>query len=277
VIRTRSEQGPRTTHVNLNPRLSAIVRVAGQHTLRVSAATSYRTPTPFQAFVDIAPQHYDPPIPTSWGVISNPGLRPEQLRAVEVGYRGRAFYWLRLDATAYAQRALHLFDVPSASIPIVTVNRRNERHLGFELGAQLRPSERLSGYLNYSFLHAHLPLDPAGVQRFPPHIAGLGARAELPGRLIARGDFYFTRTITTPFIYTDYKTVLSQDQREINGQSILNLRLARRLSAGNLELFVAGTNLLAPLRARHRLMLYPQDTAAPIGAVFLLGLELKPQ
>jgi iron complex outermembrane receptor protein len=270
-------RGVETTYVNLNPRLSAIVRLASQHTVRASAATSYRTPTAFQTFVDIAPQSYEPPIPMTWGVVSNPGLRPEQLQAVELGYRGRAAYWLRLDATLYAQRALHLFDVPAASLPIQNINRRRERHLGLELGAQLRPSEALSGYLNYSFMHAELPSDPAGLQRFPPHILGLGARAELPRRLVARGDAYFTRAITAPFITTDYQTVLSQDRREIQGQAVLNLRLGQRVAGGAVEVFAAGNNVLAPLRPRRRLMQYAQESAAPIGAVFLLGLELRPR
>jgi iron complex outermembrane receptor protein len=277
VVRSRSNKGGESTYVNLNPRLSAIVRVAKQHTLRASAATSYRTPTPFQAFVDIAGEPYDPPIPTAWGVWGNPSLRPEKLGAVELGYRGRAAWWLRFDATLFLQRATDLHDFDGASVPVTTINRRRERHEGIELGAQLKASEQLSGYLNYAFLHADLPSDPDGVQRFPPHILGLGASAQLPWRLKARGDFYFTSAITAPLIATDYKTVLLRDNRVVPRQTSLNLRLARTLMSGTAEVFAAGTNVLAPLRPLPELRLFPQDSAAPIGAVFLLGVELRPQ
>src|SRR4029450_4763612 len=98
--------------------------------------------------------------------------------------------------TLFVQRATDLLDFDGARVPVTTINRRRERHEGIELGAQLKASEGVPGYLNYAFLHAALPSDPEGIRRFPPHILGLGARAKLPGRLTARGDFYFTSALT---------------------------------------------------------------------------------
>ena len=89
--------GTDVRYSNLSPRASLIVRVGAQHTLRASAASSYRTPSPFENFVDIV-------IPTTGnqppvrGVASNPSLSPEVLQSLEVGYRGRPVWWLSLDS-----------------------------------------------------------------------------------------------------------------------------------------------------------------------------------
>ena len=57
-------------------------------------------------------------------------------------------------------------------------------------------------------------------------------------------------------------------------QLLLNARLARQLLHGKAELFLCGTNLLAPLRSRDALTQYPYSAADPIGLVVLTGIAL---
>jgi iron complex outermembrane receptor protein len=276
VIVSQSNHGQRTRYVNLNPRLSIIGRLGKRHTVRTSAATSYRTPTSFQTFVNAVPEEHPPPIPTSYAVVGNPGLRPEQLRSFEFGYRGRAAYWLRLDLTAFVQRATDLLDHPYTIVPIQTQNWRNETHLGLDLGTQIRPSDRVSGYLNYAFLHAR-PDRREEASRFPPHIVSAGAVWSLTSTLRLRGDFSYVAPVTSNFIFTDYNVVFARDTKRSNNQTILNLRLGHRLASRQTEVFVMGTNLLAPLRSAASLVQYPQPNVTPVGAVFMLGMELRPQ
>jgi iron complex outermembrane recepter protein len=275
-ILSQSTRGQRARYVNLNPRLSVIGRVGKRHTVRASAATSYRTPTSFQTFVNAVPEEHPPPIPPSYAVVGNPGLRPEQLRSFEVGYRGRAAYWLRLDLTVFLQRATDLLDHPYTTVPIQTQNWRNETHLGLDLGTQVRPSDRVSGYLNYAFLHAR-PDRPEDASRFPPHILSAGAIWSPTQRLRLRGDFTYVAPVTSTFIFTDYNVVFARDTKRSNNQTILNLRLGHRLASRQTEVFVMGTNLLAPLRKGSSLVQYPQPNVAPVGAVFMLGLEVRQQ
>jgi outer membrane receptor protein involved in Fe transport len=272
-IIARSDAGQRAQYVNFNPRMSVIARVGRRHTVRVSGATSYRTPTTFQAFVNAVPEQHPAPIPPSYAVVGNPGLRPEQLRALEIGYRGRMAYWLRLDATAYVQRATGLLEHPFTTVPIQTQNWKNENHIGFDVGSQIRPSDAVSGYVNYAFLYAR-PDRPEDAARFPPHIVSAGATLALPRQLRLRGDFTFVAPITSTFIFTDYKVVFAHDRKRVPEQVMLNLRLGHRVEGTTTEVFVMGTNLLSPLRSRASLVQYPQTGVAPVGAVLMIGMEL---
>jgi iron complex outermembrane receptor protein len=273
-IVSTSNAGLRARYVNFNPRLSVIGRVGRRHTLRTSAATSYRTPTPFQTFVNAVPEYHPPPMPTSYAVVGNPGLRPEQLRSFEVGYRGRAAYWLRLDLTAFVQRATDILDHPFTSVPIQTQNWRNETHFGFDLGTQIRPSDTVSGFLNYGFLHAR-PDRREDASRFPPHILSAGTVLVLPGSFRLRGDFTYVAPITSTFIFTDYNVVFARDSKRVPEQIMLNLRVGYQVVNRQTEVFLMGTNLLAPLRSHRSLVQYPQPGVSPIGAVFLIGMEMR--
>ncbi len=275
-IISKSNTGHRAQYVNFNPRFSVIGRVGRRHTVRGSVATSYRTPTTFMAFVNAVPEIHPAPTPPSYATVGNPSLRPEQLGAIEVGYRGRVAYWLRLDATAYVQRATGLIVHPFTTVPIQAVNWKNENHVGFDLGSQIRPSDTVSAYLNYAFLYAK-PDRPEDAARFPPHIVSAGGTLALPHQLRLRSDFTFVAPITSTFIFTDYVTVFAHDRKRVPEQLMLNLRLGHRVEGTRTEVFIMGTNLLSPLRSRGSLVQYPQAGVAPVGAVFMLGMELLPQ
>jgi iron complex outermembrane receptor protein len=260
-----------TRYVNFNPRASVIVRLSDRHTVRASAATAYRTPTPFQTFVKVLPDRYPDPIPPAYAVVGNPSLIPEQMRAVEVGYRGRLAYWLRVDATAFAQSATGLMQADDGALPFQTKNALDETHFGVELGSQIRTSGSLSGYLNYAFLRAHSVEADAGAVRFPPHLLSGGASARPIGKLRVRGDFNYVAEV----VHTRFNSgSLLNVQYRIPPQTILNLKLSHPLGVGLIDLFAVGTNLLAPWKDRARLHQYSNTTAAPIGMILMIGVEI---
>jgi outer membrane receptor protein involved in Fe transport len=276
-IETESSDGAGARYVNFNPRLSIIGRLSERHTVRFSAATSYRTPPPFFTLVEAVITPYPAPIPPAYAVARNPLMRPEKLRALEAGYRGRLAYWLRLDGTVFVQRANNVRETVTARVPLESTNSLDESHVGCELAMQLRPSEAIAGHLSYAFLRADSPQYPDDIIRFPPHILSLGARGRFAGKLQARADFNYVAGMRSRGVGFDPTgTVLALNTYSSSVQAILNLRLGYRMNPGT-ELFAMGTNLLAPLRARESLRQAMRPEAARIGAVFMIGMELKPQ
>jgi outer membrane receptor protein involved in Fe transport len=275
-IRLRGSNGQGPTYVNLNPRLSIIGRLGPSHTVRLSAATSYRTPPPFLTLIEAVPTYYPPPIPPAYAVARNQRLRPEQLRSVEAGYRGRPAYWMRLDGTVFVQQAVDLDDTTASQLPIETDFVRRETHLGFELGAQFRPMASLSGHLSYSLFHARSPAAPAGTLRFPPHILAVGVNGAVVSRLRARADFnYIAATHYRGVSIDPTGTFIGTIQRHTAAQTILNLRLGYAMSTET-EVFAMGTNVLAPLRNNDDLKQGASQESARIGAIFMIGVHIHP-
>jgi hypothetical protein len=162
-------------------------------------------------------------------------------------------------------------------VPLESTNSLDETHVGCELAVQLRPSEAIAGHLSYAFLRADSQEYPDDIIRFPPHILSLGARGSFAGRLQARADFNYVAGIRSRGVGFDPTgTVLALNTYSSSAQAILNLRLGYRVNPGT-ELFAMGTNVLAPLRARESLRQALRPEGARIGAVFMIGMELKPQ
>ena len=167
-----ADGGGSARYVNLSPRLSLVSHLNGDHSLRLVAASAYRTPSLWE-IVDLPDQgerQYPPPVPVPNTMRGNLSLRPEQVRSLELGYRGRPVHWLRLDLTGYYQHLNNLIAFQQAQLPVSYENSPSRTHAGFELGARFRPTTGLSAHAAYSLTRTKdtSPLQSTG--DFPTHI-----------------------------------------------------------------------------------------------------------
>ena len=260
------EDGSEATYRTASPRASLILRVAREHSLRVSAATGFRQPSLFEAFISETIPGFNPPFVV---VAANPSLEPERVRSVELGYRGKPADWLRLDATLWVQQLRDIITTRTTNTPVILENNVDADQLGFELGAQMR-WKPVSGYVSYGLVH-HLTNEEE--RSVPSHIVALGADLQLGGGAYAGADGYIT---------SSYQATLLEPQGSVNvivrrqqdAMGILNLRLGRRFSE-HVELFLHASNVIALFRSVEDLKQYPSVTSHPIGATGILGVRVE--
>lgn len=259
------EDGAEVTYANVSPRASLIFRPAKHHSLRASAATGFRQPSLFEAFVSETVTGFDPPFVV---VAPNPSLRPEKVRSVELGYRGKPAAWLRVDATVWAQQLRDIIVTRSTASPVVLENMLDLDQVGVELGAQMKVGHA-SGYLSYGLT---VGLDDSDEKGVPTHIVAVGGDVLLGKRTTFGADGYFTSAWDATFLAPD-GGVNQVITREAPAQTIVNLRLATRVG-DSAEVFVHGMNVLAGLRDVDDLEQYPAPTVHPIGTTAMIGLRV---
>jgi hypothetical protein len=198
-------------------------------------------------------------------------LRPEEVRSAEMGYRGRPMRWLRVDLTGYLQQLKNQIGIEREEIPFVYENGEARTHAGVELGLKIRPTASASGRVAYALTR---PWNASSdqVHDFPTHLLQMGGDLRF-GDFRFNLDFSYASAISSrlPMLTTSGPVALGGTS---SSQLLLNARLARQLLHGNAELFVCGTNLLAPMRSREALTQYPYSAADPIGLVVLTGIAL---
>jgi outer membrane receptor protein involved in Fe transport len=263
-------------YVSYSPRVSLVARLANDHTLRLAAASAYRTPalseisntatsSPASVGIAGAPQPY-----TTWG---NFGLRPEQVRSAEVGYRGRPSRWLRIDATLYAQQLIDPVQVVRQQLPVAYVNGARQWQSGTEIGIKLQPSAAVGVHGSYAFTRTQATDTDRPTGNFPSHLAQLGIDANLH-KVRFNVDFSYASTIA-PLLMQDTSVGPFFVNSTSNSQVLLNARIGKRFFNDHVEVFAQGTNLLAPLRSRAELVQYPVGGASPIGLLLLAGVQLR--
>jgi outer membrane receptor protein involved in Fe transport len=259
------------TYPSISPRASLIFRPARAHSVRLSAATGSRLPQIFENFATARVGMFDPPYFT---LIANPSVEPETVRSIEIGYRGKPFPSLRLDAAVYAQQLRDMVALRRAQIPVAYENAFDLDQLGVELGAQFRVGRRVTGHLSYGFqtgdATSKVPGEDPG-ELVPEHIASAGLNLHFGATLIG-GNFYYASAYTPTFLtFLNQRPVL--DSERIAPQTNLSLRASRRVSRTT-EAFAYGTNLLAFGRDRDDLRQYATDFAYPIGATIVIGVRV---
>jgi len=261
-------------------RSSLTYRFTEDHALRVSASSSFRTPTPYETFADVRPStdlvpssSTSPPIRF---VIGNPLLVPEQVRNLEVGYRARMFGMLHADLAAFGQEVTNLIaNDPANGIPAFKINRFNYRQIGFEMGLRFYPTVTTSAYLNYSFVYSEDSNTGARIKEFPTHIGGLGAEIRLPWRARLSMDTYCVfdyQPNVTHLSPGASLSVLMNEKRWAADQVLVNLRAGHMLYKEAVEVFVMGKNLVGLFRESAGLRMYPIESVQPIGATLLAGV-----
>jgi outer membrane receptor protein involved in Fe transport len=271
-----SEGGPgeRVVYRNVNPRLSLVARLSAEHSLRVTAATAYRTPSPFENFLELSTYDYYPgedvpPVPT---LVPNPSLEPERAESIELGYRGRLSEWLRTDTVVYAQRLEGPIALSRPALPFQYQHNPDQDHLGLELGLTATAGTAALGHLSYTLTRAVERESGAKTEQFPTHLLSVGGSVRFPDVQVG-ADFQYISS-TRPTLLLPQQDGLVLRQYTVPGQPVLSLRAFRPILGGSAQLFFYAMNVLAPFRDRADLMQHPNANVDPIGATFLVGVKL---
>jgi outer membrane receptor protein involved in Fe transport len=263
----------RLRYGNYSPRASLIARLTDTHALRMTWATAYRTPSIWEVSdLSAGVAYYPPPVPQNYVMVSNLSLRPEEVQSYELGYRGRPWRWLRVDAAVYYQDLKRSIQFLQARMPLIYENGPTRRQAGVELGVMFRPLTTLGGHVSYSATHTTEAGTGQVLHDYPTHLLQVGGEvSKWGGHLTA--DFNYISGTEFSLMQAEQSGIISNSVRT-SAQGILNLRLGKDILDGAAEIFVSGSNTLAFFRARADLIQFPSATADPIGAVILLGLRL---
>jgi iron complex outermembrane receptor protein len=266
--------GIRAIYRNINPRVALIARVHPEHSVRLAGATAYRTPTPFENFINV-------PIRgevDAYIVRANPRLRPTQLRSLELGYTGLLEDQQgQFEATVYVQQVTDLAGIPPRiRLPLRFENDRDLTQLGLELGAMVPLSNRATLRLHYSLNRSWDARTDRPVRDWPQHMGGVSGTVELPMRLRAAAAAHLSSSIAPEYLLAQPPSPRVTVERPHGAaQALIDLRLARYLVGGSGEISLGVHNLLGFFRAADDLRQYPAPVVAPTGAAITLGLVFR--
>ena len=264
----------RVRYGNHSPRASLIARLRDTHTVRMTWATAYRTPSIWEVSDLVAGMNnYPPQVPSNYVAVSNLSLKPEEVQSVELGYRGRPLRWLRLDAAAYYQELKRSIEYLQARMPLIYENGPTRHQTGVELGLMVRPLSTLGGHLSYSLIRATDAGTGTVLHDYPRHLAQVGGELSQWGGHFTL-DFNYVSSTELSLMQSDASGIVNNTLHN-SAQTLLNLRVGKDILDGAAELFVSGTNTLAFFRQRSNLAQFPSATADPIGAVILVGLRIR--
>ena len=278
-IQAEEEEFGKVVYRHFSPRLAVTWRMNDNHAMRLSGSSSYRTPTPNDAFTSIHIT-FDPEAPPVRFSIGNPRLHPEELYAIELGYRGLLFDALRVDAVLFGQEVKGLIQPVQENItPSYKVNRDAYYQAGLELGLRWSPSANLSTFLNYTFTYSMDAESKEMLKEWPLHIYGLGVEWRLPWRSRLTADAYlifdYEPTISTVVDWSGSNQYKLWEKRQAADTAFINLRLGRYFFEDRAEIFLMAKNLLGFFRETNGLRMFPQDFVEPIGGTVLIGITLR--
>jgi outer membrane receptor protein involved in Fe transport len=279
-IIAREDKFGDVTYRHFSPRAALIWKLAEDHSLRFSYASAYRTPTPFEAYVDLTMlSGPDEEGPAPRAQIGNPQLRPEQVYSLEAGYHGLLMSLFRLEAVVFAQRINGLIDSVHENVtPLYQVNSESIEQVGIELGLRYNPSKALSTYLNYCFTYSREQESQEQIKDWPLHIYGLGAEFRLsPQDRINLGAYMIFDYQPTVMEWSGAETgmpVSFWKKIQAPDQAIINLRFGHFFLEHQAEVYLAVKNLLGFFRDPPGLKMYPQNNMQPIGGMILVGLKV---
>ena len=280
-IRVDAPDKARILYRHVIPRLSLIWKMAPEHALRLSATTAFRTPLPWETLLDMfQPPAEGSPVPSHYIMVGNPQLRPENLRSIELGYRGLLARALRLDSVAFAQEARDLIGSSGEiGVPAYLENLRSIYQFGVELNLRFVPTQLFSAYLNYAFTYTRDQETETSLQEWPVHLCGLGIEWRLPWRTRLNADAYLVfnyepvvSSFSTPNSRVYTVVFLPTQAPEV---AWIDLRVGRFFYLDRAELFLAVKNVLGFFRDPVDLRMYPSPAIQPIGGTLLLGLNVK--
>jgi iron complex outermembrane receptor protein len=267
----------------LSPRLALIYKPTPRRALRLTGATSFRTPTMLELYLNLANPSPVPgvSVQAQGGEVFNNGqqrLSAESAVSVDLGWQDQTSDRFQYELGAFFMRGVDLIELtnvlfnplPGASNPggLVDVGRFRFANdpaatsmYGVEAAFRLSPIEGLDVFANYTFAYTQQAAGTQreGDQRTPQHKLNVGAQVrtafgldvEVTGNLVSSSvwreqDFDVARGV----IYDTYP---------LDSYFLLNGRVGYRALRDRLEFGVTGTNL-TDNRARQ------QPFGAPIGA-----------
>ncbi len=267
----------KVVHRHLSPRVAVVYKPAKDHALRLSLSSAYRTPTPFELFINVDAQLNEPPLPIHRFVVGNPLLKPEEVWAMELGYRARLFEKLRLDAVVFGQQIRNIIGpVRGTVMPSYQDNLDNVDQVGLEAGLSWAPWTRLRTSLNYTFVYSRVPDSGDWDKNWPVHLWSLGTELRLPWRSRFNLQVYLIfdhkpwvsslNNLDSDYPYFDWQ------QRQAADQAVVNLRFGKFFFDDQAEVFFAVKNLVGFWRDDAGLRMLPHENLQPIGGTLLIGL-----
>ena len=257
-----------------SPRASLIARLKDTHSVRLTWATAYRTPSIWEVSdLTSGISSYSPPVPVNYVMVSNLALRPEEVQSLELGYRGRPLRWLRVDVAAYYQELKRSIEFLQAGMPLVYENGPTRKQAGVEFGLMFRPLTIMGGHLSYSASRSTEAGSGDILHDYPTHLVQVGGDVS-KGGLHFTADFNYVSSTAFSLMQADPSGIVHNSVHN-SAQMLLNLRLGKDILDGAAEIFASGTNTLAFFRERADLVQFPSATADPIGAVILLGIRVR--
>ncbi len=266
----------------ISPRAALIWKFAENQSVRFVGASSYRTPTMFDLFAEVKGQVIPLPGPPQMVAMGNPVLVPEGLISLELGYRGKLFNMVMVDAVVFTQRIEDIIkQEDNLSLPIYSVNANSYNQIGTELGLNFIISNKLTLYLNYTFLYEY-NLDTKAVDKeWPMHLYGLGGEWRLPGRNRLCADLYLvfdyrpTSWVAAPQEGVNNNTIMTLQNKQAADQALLNLRFGHFFYEDRAEIYLVIHNLAGFFRGESGLRMVPWDSFPPLGGSFLIGISVK--
>jgi len=263
---------------HLSPKAALIWKPAPDHSLRLSGGSAFRTPQPAETSIDFQVRPGGPDGPAAHVLVGNPRLQPERLYGLELGYQGKLWQGLRLEAVVFGQRVDDLVGLTRETrAPIFKENVQSVHQAGLELSLRYLDPDRVRASLSYTFIYSLDADTGAVVKDWPMHLWSLGADVEL-GLGFSLGvqaglQFDYRPLVAVP-ITPDLGTMRIEWQpRQAADQARVDLRLGKRLFDGTVEIFLMARNLAGFFREAQGLQGIPMDYAQPIGGSLLLGVR----
>jgi outer membrane receptor protein involved in Fe transport len=264
----------------ISPRAAVIWKFTENQSIRFVGAGSYRTPTMFNLFAEVKGQLKD-----SWPpnrlAIGNTNLEPEGLMSLELGYRGKLFDMVMVDAVVFGQQIEDIIKQSEImTLPFYSVNSNSYNQIGMELGVNVIVSNKLSLYFNYTFLYEYNRNTNKVDKEWPMHLYGLGGEWRLPGRNRLCADLYlmFDYRPTNWISLRDEAantTTLSLKRSQAADQALLNLRFGHFFFGDRAEIYFVIHNLVGFFRGESGLRMLPWQSFPPLGGSFIIGISVK--
>ena len=261
------------TYRNVNPRGSLVANFDDLHSVRLSVATAYRTPTPFENLTTVDYAGYPEPAPRVAVVQSNPRLEPSQAASVELGYQARWVDGVRTDVVAYGQRVLGVAKAPlERRVPVQATNVGDSEQLGIVGRIEYAHSRDNRVFVHYAHTLTRDAETGVALDDWPRHLAGIGTRIGAVRSLRIDSSLFYASAIAPRELMVEGMEV-APGTVQTAPQVIWNLRLAHAVLGGHGELYLSGRNLISFVRDRADLVQYAALNAEPVGASILLGVR----
>lgn len=267
----------------LSPRLALIYKPTPRRALRLTGATSFRTPTMLELYLNLANPSPVPgvSVQAQGGEVFNNGqqrLSAESAVSVDLGWQDQTSDRFQYELGAFFMRGVDLIELtnvlfnplPGASNPggLVDVGRFRFANdpaatsmYGVEAAFRLAPIEGLDLFANYTFAYTQQAAGTQreGDQRTPQHKLNVGAQVRTAFGLDVEVTGNFVSTAVWREQDFDVARGVIYDTYPLDSYFLLNGRVGYRALRDRLEFGVSGTNL-TDNRARQ------QPFGAPIGA-----------
>jgi iron complex outermembrane receptor protein len=267
-----------------SPRLAVILKPSERRALRLSAGTSFRTPTMLELYLNVAN-----PTPTPGVIVRGQGsevnctsgnhcLEAESAISVDVGFLDQTWETVQYEVHGFFTRGTDLIELgnvtfaglpgtnnPNGPLDVGAFRFFNDPSatsmFGAEAGVRVAPLDGLDLYANYTFAYTQQQAGSlrVGDQRTPQHKFNVGVQYRSRFGLDASLDGHFVSGTVWREQDFDPARGVVYETFPLDSYFLLNGRVGYRLLNDRVELGIVGTNLTDNRRRQH-------PFGAPMGA-----------